>query len=156
MFLRLMLLIPLIRQFMLLDVSIMPDGSEPLGRMERERSEIPLLLARAVVNMYEHHWAMAEQCELWVDEQPVMSSWFPMGPREPVYETVRVIPLGRNTYLTTEGLVLIETLRGRSRGGRSAFGPVKLVSRPSQIESWAVSSLHRGLRRVADYAPART
>jgi hypothetical protein len=152
---RLILPILLAKRLMLLDVSIMPDGSEPLGRMERERSEIPLLLARAVVNMYEHDWAMAEQCELRVGERPVMSSWFPMGPLEPVYETVQVIPLGRNTYLTTEGLVLIETLHG-SRGGRSAFGAVRLVSRPSQIESWAVSSLHRGLRRVADYAPART
>lgn len=155
MFVRLMMLIPMIRQFMLLDVSMMPDGSEPLDRMDRERSEIPLLLARAVVNMYEHHWALAEECSLWTDEQPAMSSWFPMGPREPVYEMVRAVPLGRSTYLTTEGLVLIETLRG-TRGGSTAFGPVKLVGRPSQVESWAVSSLHRGLRHVADYTPART
>ena len=156
MLLRLMLLIPLVRQFMLLDVSIMPDGSEPMGRMERERSEIPLLLARAVVNMHEHGWGPAEALDLWVGERYVRSRWWHIfGKPEKIYETMRVVEMGFGVYLTDTGLVFHETLRG-SPSGLTGRGPVMLVSRPARIASWQVSSLHKGLSYLADYSPANS
>jgi hypothetical protein len=153
MFLRLILLIPMIRQFMLLDVEEV--SAAEWGRMERERSEIPLLLARAVVNMHEHDWAPAEVCDLWVDERYVRSHWWQLfGKPEPVYETMRVVEMGFGLFLTGTGLVLEESLRG-SHDGRTGTYLIKQVTRPAEIDSWRVSSLHRGLQLLASYAPTR-
>ena len=152
---RLMPLILVIKQFMLLDVEIMPDGSEPLGRMERERSEIPLLLARAIVNMYEHHWAMAETLDLWTGERRVRKRWYNFGRLEHVYEPMHVVAMSLDLYLRSDGLVFHRTFVG-SPNGRAHLGPLKLASRPAQIDSWQVSALHTGLRELANYAPART
>ncbi len=147
-----MLLIAMIREFMLLDVGIFPDGSEPLHRDDKQRADIPLLLARAVVNMYEHDWALAETCTLWTGDSRMKRRWYRLARDEPIYETKRVLVMGAGVYVTDEGIVLLTTYRG-SPSGRVSSGPVRVVGQPSRINDWALNSLHGGLRRAADYAP---
>lgn len=155
MHLRLTLLALLVKRFMLLDTGLPPDGSEPMTRMERERAEIPLLLARAIVNMHECDWAPAETLDLWTGERRVGRRWYNLGRLEHIYEPMHVVAMSLDLYLRSDGLVFHRTIAS-SPSGRAHFGPVRLVSRPAEIESWQVSALHTGLCELANYAPART
>lgn len=100
-----MFLIPLLRQFMLLDVEIMPDGSEPT-REEMMRKEIVPLYARAVTHLYDLGWQDEHTAvfTLMVAKRPYKRHWFSRTRYEPVTMTARGIKLP-GYYLMKSGAV---------------------------------------------------
>ncbi len=93
MFLRLMLLIPLLRNTMLLDVGIFPDGSECSGGCEdcqppdySDLDELVKLHARAMLHMNKLGWPIGSLHRIRVGKQWVSRQGFRRGHYEQTYE----------------------------------------------------------------------
>lgn len=105
-FLRLMLMIPLVRMFLLLDIGLFEDGSEPT-REEMMRDEIVPLWARAVAHMHKLGWPDTYSSEhtLMVAKRPYKRHWFSWTRYEPVYMTMRGTSIFAGLYLMRNGMI---------------------------------------------------
>lgn len=93
MFLRLMLLVPMIRQFMLLDIGVMPyDSEDYVEPPYKQLDDLVALHARAMLHMHELGWPLGSEHAVEIGEHRVVEhsrrGWFTRTTWEPTHCTM--------------------------------------------------------------------
>jgi len=155
MFLRLMLLIPLMRQFMLLDVAAPEDGSEPT-REEMMREEIVPLWAKAVLHMHKLGWPdeWSSDHTIMVAKRPYKRHWFSFTRYEPVYMTMRGTSIFAGLYLMQNGMIYASDMHGYEHEEYRSQPSQTLITDLMSVNATTLSYLYDAFVFILDIKPA--
>lgn len=154
-FIRLMLMIPLLRSFLLLDVGLMPDGSEPT-REEMMREEIVPLWAKAVLHMHKLGWPdeWSSNHTLMVAKRPYKRHWFSFTRYEPVYETMRGTSIFAGLYLMQNGMIYDSDVVAHEYEEYHAEPSHQLITDLMSVNASTLSYLYDAFVFILDIKPA--